>query len=104
MDSFDIKSYKTTFLKSANELINNIRLNLSTAGENGELRRFFHNLKGQALFMKLDEIGYISLTGQKLIENYINNKMQLDETAKKTLIEIIDKIDLSLKKYESINS
>jgi len=103
MDPFDIGSYKASFLSSASEIIAKIRSSLLNNGQSDELRRFFHNLKGQCLFMKLDQTGQLCLNGEKLLENFVNTKAQLDETAKKTLTDIVSQVDLDLKKYENID-
>ncbi|MBI5127792.1 Hpt domain-containing protein [Candidatus Roizmanbacteria bacterium] len=104
MDPLDLNSYKALFLKSSSGFLKEIKDNLSSNGNNKDLHRLFHNLKGQALFMNLGDTGQLCLTAEKIMEDFINGEIPLDATTKNQLSEIIVKIELSLKKYESINS
>ncbi len=104
MDPLDLNSYKPLFLKSAGEFLEEIRSNLSSYGKNKDLHRLFHNLKGQTLFMNLKELGQLSLSAEKTMENFINDEVPLDPETKKKLSAIVNEIELSLKKYEDTNS
>lgn len=100
MDYDELKSYKPLFIKSSRELVEKIKQALSTGSDINQIHRFFHNLKGQSFFMNLQEIGDLSLEGEKQIESLIKENKTIEETGKKTLLEFIDKISNELKNYE----
>lgn len=103
MNDNGVDMYKKLFLESSFEIIYKIKNNIKTNPDIVLLHRLFHNLKGQTLFMNLVDIGGLCLKGEKLLEQLIQKKMNLDEINKNSLILLLNKVEAALISYENTN-
>lgn len=92
--------YKKLMITSSDKLINEIRdlLNSNQFPNPLLLHRLFHNLKGQVLFMNLTDIGQECFEGEKILGGIVKRKTSIDDSLKKSLIKLLENIDLRLKK------
>ncbi len=104
MDPSGLDFYKEVFLNSAEESV--FKMNQSLNTKNVDcilLHRLFHNLKGQVLFMNLNDLGLLCLKGEKKLDEIVKNNLVLEDDTKQELMTLVNKISLDLKQYENIN-
>ncbi len=99
MDSFDPGSYKSLFIKNAVSYLDRLET-LLKAGEKDliEIRRLFHNVKGQSLFMGYQSIGDLCLKGEKIAADRLKNNSLLQVNENTELLKIVELALSELKK------
>jgi len=103
MDSRDLDLYYVSFINSAKETIALLKLNLKEDTDINLLHLLFHNLKGQAYFMNINDLASKCLEAESIIRKLLDNKQIIRESDLQSLKIFVKDIEFKLKKYEDTN-
>lgn len=107
MSNVDMSTYKTLFLSSAHDFVENLRRNLKLLNKNPQNKTFSyevfrcaHSLKGQSLAMGHKTTAALSFLLESIFREIHEGRMSYPSSLYVTLTHTVDQLDSSLQSIQ----